>query len=106
MAAFAWLHASWSEWKNLFSFEIALARGQDRVVGLGGSYGAERLVVAEMAPELGPPRISTTEWPPGDDSWRLEVQDLLDAIDGRPSRGATVADAVAAYRIIDEAYAR
>jgi predicted dehydrogenase len=104
--AFAWLHASWSEWKNLFSFEIALREAKVDVTGLGGSYGAERLVVAEMAPELGPPQITTTEWPPGDDSWRLEVQDLLDAIDGRPARGATLADAVAAFRIIDEAYTR
>ena len=27
---FAWLHASWTEWKNLFSFEITLRDGQDR----------------------------------------------------------------------------
>jgi predicted dehydrogenase len=104
--AFAWLHASWSEWKNLFSFEIVMRDAKVDVIGLGGSYGSERLVVAEMAAELGPPRITTTEWPPGDDSWRLEVRDLLDAIDGRPSRGATLDDAVAAYRVIDEAYRR
>jgi predicted dehydrogenase len=102
--AFAWLHASWSEWKNMFALEIAMRHAKVDVIGLGGSYGPERLVVAEMAPELGPPRITTTEWPPGDDSWRLEVRDLLDSIDGRPSHGATVDDAVAVHRIIDEAY--
>ncbi len=28
--AFGWLHASWTEWKNLFSFELALRAGQAR----------------------------------------------------------------------------
>ena len=34
--AFAWLHASWTEWKNLFSFEVALERGQ------AGGHGSRR----------------------------------------------------------------
>jgi len=36
---FAWLHASWTEWKNLFAMEIALRDARIDIVGLGGSYG-------------------------------------------------------------------
>jgi predicted dehydrogenase len=37
------LHASWSEWKNMFSFEIYARDGKLTIEGLGGSYGLERL---------------------------------------------------------------
>ena len=103
---FAWLHASWSEWKNLFSFEITLRDAKIEITGLGGSYGPERLTLYEMGPALGPPDITTWEWPPGDDSWALEVADVLAEIDGGRHGGAGIEDAVAAFRIIDEAYAR
>ena len=49
----AWLHASWTEWKNTFSFEIFGRDGKLQIDGLGGSYGAERLTHYRMLPELG-----------------------------------------------------
>jgi predicted dehydrogenase len=39
----AHLHASCTEWKNLFSFEIYTRKAKLHVEGLGGSYGVERL---------------------------------------------------------------
>ena len=39
----AWLQASCTEWKNLFSFEIYGRHAKLQVDGLGGSYGTERL---------------------------------------------------------------
>lgn len=104
--AFAWLHASWSEWKNLFSYEITLRSAKLEVTGLGGSYGPERMTVFEMKPALGPPEIVSWEWPPGDDSWSLEIEDVVAALAGAPSVGADIDDAVATFRVIDEAYAR
>lgn len=103
---FAWLHASWTEWKNLFSFEIALARAKIEVTGLGGSYGTESLRLHEMAPEMGPPETRTWEWPGSDESWAAEMVDVLGAIDGSPARGADVSDAIAVFRVIEAAYAR
>ena len=41
--AVAELHASWTEWKNTFRFEVFGERGYLRVNGLGGSYGPESL---------------------------------------------------------------
>jgi predicted dehydrogenase len=102
--AFAWLHASWTEWKNQFSFEIALRDAKVEIVGLGGSYGPERLVVYEMPPGLGPPDITTREWAPGDTSWAAEIRDVLRAIAGESSIGAGIEDATAVFDVIDAAY--
>lgn len=102
----AWLHASWTEWRNLFSFEVAHRRVKLEIQGLGGSYGVERLTLHEMRPEMGPPDTSAWEWPRGDDSWSAELDDVVAAIAGEPALGATVDDAIAALEIVEEAYRR
>lgn len=102
----AWLHASWTEWKNRFSFEIAHRDLKLEIDGLGGSYGVERLTLHEMRPEMGPPDTSAWEWPRGDDSWAAELNDVIAAIDGKPGLGATIEDAIAALEIVEEAYQR
>jgi predicted dehydrogenase len=65
----AFLHASWTEWKNLFSFEIAGRSGKLEISGLGGSYGTERLTWYKMSAEMGPPETTAWEYPMADDSW-------------------------------------
>ena len=103
---FAWLHASWTEWKNTFSFEVALKDAKLEVNGLGGSYGTERLTLYEMSPEMGPPATTAWEFPQPDRSWHSELEDVVAAIDGRPSTGATIDDAVATLQVVEEAYGR
>src|SRR3981189_2492021 len=56
----AFLHASCTEWKNTFSFEIYGRDGKLDINGLGGSYGTERLTHYKMLPEMGPPE--KTRW--------------------------------------------
>ena len=101
---FAWLHASWTEWKNMFSYEVMLERAKLEVTGLGGSYGPERLVVHEMQPEMGPPPSWCREWPGDDLSWQRELADMAAAIAGEPSIGATLDDAMATLSLIEQAY--
>jgi predicted dehydrogenase len=100
----AWLHASWTEWKNLFSMEVALERARVDLEGLGGSYGTERLTVHTMRPELGPPDTTTREWAGPDESWRLEVEDVMAQLGGSEPVGADLDDAAAVLQLIDEAY--
>jgi predicted dehydrogenase len=97
----AFLHASWTEWKNLFSFEIAGRRGKLEIAGLGGSYGVERLTWYRMTPEMGPPETLAWEYPMEDDSWEAECAEFLDDIRlGRqPQPG--IADAQAALGIVE-----
>mgnify|MGYP002260896498 CR=1 FL=1 len=78
--ATAWLHASCTEWKNLFSFEIYGRNAKLHIEGLGGSYGLERLTYYRMLPEMGPPETVIWEYPRGDDSWRLEFDEFLEDI--------------------------
>jgi predicted dehydrogenase len=101
---FAWLHASWTEWKNIFSFEVMLERAKIEVTGLGGSYGPERVTVHEMQPSMGPPPSTAWEFPPADISWRDELVDVLAAIHGGDAVGASIDDAIATLSIIEEAY--
>jgi predicted dehydrogenase len=100
----AWLHASWTEWKNLFSFEIFGRTGKLQIDGLGGSYGTERLTLYRMLPELGPPETRSWEYPGEDRSWHAEFDDFARAIDGEVGSGATVDDAIATLTIIDRLY--
>jgi len=100
----AFLHASWTEWKNLFSFEIAGRLGKLEINGLGGSYGVERLTWYKMTPEMGPPETLTWEYPMADDSWQAECAAFVEDIRlGRqPQPG--IADAQAALRIVEKIY--
>jgi predicted dehydrogenase len=100
----AWLHASWTEWKNMFSFEIAGRNGKLAIEGLGGSYGTERLTWHRMRPEMGPPDTTTWEFPQHDSSWRAEFVDFAEAVaTGRRPCG-DVKDAHANLQIIAQAY--
>lgn len=103
---FAWLHASWTEWKNTFSFEVTYRTAKFELNGLGGSYGPERLVHHVMLPEMGPPESTVYEFPTSDESWRLETADVVSALDGDAGIGADLADAIAIHRLIDEVYDR
>jgi predicted dehydrogenase len=100
----AFLHASWTEWKNLFSFEICGRDGKLEVSGLGGSYGAERLTFYAMKPEMGPPETTAWEFPGPDNSWDLEFTEFVEDIrlERQPRPG--IADAQAALRIVERVY--
>lgn len=104
VGGFVWMHTSWSEWKNLFSFEITLERAKIELSGLGGSYGVERLSLYEMSPEMGPPFATSWEWPFPDRSWEMEMLDVVAAMEGRPTIGASLADATAVRTLIEKAY--
>lgn len=98
------LHATWTEWKNLFSFEICGRNAKLEITGLGGSYGTERLALYQMLPEMGPPETTIWEYPMADDSWQQELADFINDIRlGRqPSPG--LAEAEAALGIVETIY--
>jgi len=100
----AFLHASWTEWKNLFSFEICGRDGKLEITGLGGSYGTERLTFYAMKPEMGPPETTAWEYPGADNSWEIEFADFLEDIRLRRQPQPGIADAQAALRVIERIY--
>jgi len=100
------LHASWTEWKNIFSFEIFLKTAKIEISGLGGSYGTEKLTVFDMPDGLGVPNATITEYQNTDNSWRLEMEDVINAISHKFASGATGEDSLKILEIISEAYSK
>ena len=100
----AFLHASCTEWKNLFSMEIYGRDAKLEVSGLGGSYGVERLTYYKMLPEMGPPETTTWEYPMGDNSWEVELEEFYEDIrlNREPSSG--LKDAYHALKVIEKIY--
>jgi predicted dehydrogenase len=101
-----WLHASCTEWKNLFCLEIYGRNGKLQIDGLGGSYGLERLAYYRMLPQMGPPETTIWEYPGEDTSWSLEFGDFANAIAGTSGQGATLDDAIAALKIVSKVYSQ
>ncbi len=100
----AWLHASCTEWKNLFSLELYGRNAKIAIDGLGGSYGVERLALYRMLPEMGPPETTIFEYPRGDDSWALETRAFVDDIhlDREPAPG--LAEGIRTLEIVEQIY--
>lgn len=100
----AFLHASCTEWKNTFSFELYGRDGKLQIDGLGGSYGVERLAYYKMLPEMGPPETTIWEYPTADNSWEVEMAEFLEDIRLGRQPAAGLKDAVAAMDIVDRIY--
>jgi predicted dehydrogenase len=78
------LHVSWTQWKNLFSFEVFGQEGYLIAEGLGGSYGVEKLITGKRPLSNEPFKQEIIEFTSSDNSWNLEWQDFTGAIkDGR-----------------------
>jgi predicted dehydrogenase len=100
----AWLHVSCTEWKNLFSFEIYFRQAKLHIEGLGGSYGLERLTYYQMLPEMGPPDTIIYEFPRGDDSWTIELNEFLEDIRLRRTPSPGPAEGKRTLEIVEQIY--
>ena len=100
----AFLHASCTEWKNLFSLEIYGKLGKLDLSGLGGSYGLEKIIFYKMLPEMGPPETTSWEYPMSDNSWELEIEDFFQNIRLNLNPTSDLSDAYAALSIVESIY--
>ena len=99
----AFVHTSWTQWKNLFRFEIVGDKGYILVEGLGGSYGPEHLTLGIRA-ESGAPDETRWEYPGPDSSWEKEWKEFTAAItEGREPLGSGY-DGYRAALVIDAIY--
>ncbi|OGT36686.1 MAG: LmbZ [Gammaproteobacteria bacterium RIFCSPHIGHO2_12_FULL_38_14] len=97
----AFLHASCTEWKNIFSFEIYGKTGKLHIEGLGGSYGVERLSFYKMLPEMGPPETYIEEFPMADCSWDVELEEFIKDIRLKRVSAPGLRDAYEALRVVE-----
>lgn len=100
----AFLQASCTEWKNLFSFEIFGVGGKLEINGLGGSYGIERIAYYRMLPQMGPPETTIWEFPMADRSWETEFAEFVDDIHSGRQPSAGLSDAQRALEIVEQIY--
>lgn len=100
----AFLHASCTEWKNIFSFEIFGITGKLQIEGLGGSYGKETLTHYKMLPKMGPPEIKSHEYPNEDLSWQLELAEFISNIKNFKKSSPNLHDAEQALLVVKKIY--
>lgn len=97
------IHASLTQWVNLFQFEIYGANGSITVAGLGGSYGTEKLIVSKHDPQ-GPFSHHTIEYRGSDVSWENEWQEFMKAVRTRKQPLGNGRDGLAAMSIVNAVY--
>ena len=100
----AFLHASCTEWKNIFSMEIYGRTGKLVIDGLGGSYGVEKLTYYKMLPEMGPPETVSYEYPMADNSWEIEFKEFLKDIQSNRASAPGIKDAYEALKVVNTLY--
>ena len=100
----AWLHVSCTEWKNTFSFEIYGTHAKLHWEGLGGSYGVERLTHYQMLPMMGPPTTVIYEYPMGDNSWKLEMDEFFEDISLKRQPIPGLMEGIKTLNVVDTLY--
>ena len=97
----ATMHTSWTQWKNLFCFEIFGDLGYLVIDGLGGSYGPETLRFGRRNPKGGPPDEQIEQFTGPDASWQLEWAEFARAVDEKRQPVGNGFDGYQANRMID-----
>jgi|ERR1035437_461019 predicted dehydrogenase len=97
-------HVSWTNWKNIFSFEIFGTEGYLRIEGLGGSYGPETLELGIRNPEGGKPKITSFFFDLEDISWKNEWIEFKSAIKEKREPIGSGQDGLRANEVIEAIY--
>jgi predicted dehydrogenase len=92
------MHASWTQWKNQFIFEVFGKDGYVIVDGLGGSYGTEKVILGKRA-FLEPFREEIIEFRGDDRSWQEEWQEFVSAIHENREPSSNGYDGLQALRL-------
>lgn len=95
---------SWTNWKNIFSFEIYGTDGYLKIEGLGGSYGQETLEFGKRKKEGGRPDIEIFEFPTEDISWEKEWEEFKKAIEEKREPIGSGNDGLKANEVIEAIY--
>jgi len=108
----AMVHSSATQWRHKFLLEICLEEGYinlDGILSATRSYAPEKLVVGRREFEditfaMGKPKEEVI-WFEYDDSWKLELEDFIDAIQKNNSVAhGTSKDAFNALKLVEDIY--
>ncbi len=97
------IHASLTQWINLFEFEIYCEKGSLTVTGLGESYGVEKLIISKHN-GVKPFSYKTIEFRGHDKSWKNEWEEFTRAIEKRIEPNGNARDGYKAMEIVNAVY--
>jgi len=115
----AFMHTSWTQWKNKFLFEIFCEKGYLIIDGLGGSYGKEKLIIGKrkidnkyqplnsrqkILYEGGAPDEEIIEFSGPDISWQEEWKEFVSAIKEKRDPLGSGYDGLMANILIEAVY--
>jgi predicted dehydrogenase len=97
------IHASWTQWKNLFSLEIFGNKGYGIVEGLGGNYGTERAILGKKDFRK-PFEDQIIEFRKEDISWLSEWKEFVSATEENREPMGNAFDGLQAVRLAHALY--
>jgi len=102
----SFLHSSSTEWKNKFTFEIFCKYGKIEIIGLGKSYGKEKLILYKMSKNMGIPKKKVKSFTKyqSNNSWKIEIDDFYHSITKKKSCEPNIKDVYKNLLIIKELY--
>jgi len=103
---FSFLHASSTEWKNKFLFEIFCKKGKIEISGLGKSYGNEKLIFYKMKKNMGIPKKKEFNFSKSstNSSWKIEIDDFYESIIKSNQCNPNLKDVYNNLKIINKIY--
>lgn len=108
----ATMHSSATQWKHKFLLEMEFENGYinlDGILSNSRSYAPEMLITARREFEdvtyaMGKPKEQTI-WFENDDSWKLELEEFIDAIlNGKELKHGTSYDGLRALSLVEDIY--
>jgi len=108
----ATMHSSATQWKHKFLLEMEFEDGYinlDGILSNSRSYAPEMLITARREFEdvtyaMGKPKEQTI-WFENDDSWKLELEEFIDAIlNGKKIKNGTSYDGLRALSLVEDIY--
>jgi predicted dehydrogenase len=103
--ATGFLHASTTNWGNIFSFEVFGERGYLIVEGLGGWYGPEILKIGKRKEKFGDVVLKEVSFAGQRDvSWENEWKNFIGAIQGKNALESPGEEGWYASEVVDAAY--
>jgi len=99
------MHVSWTQWNNIFSFEIFGNEGYAIMEGLGGAYGPEKVIIGKKAPpDKWPPEENTMMFDHPEICWHKEWEDFILSIKNHKTPNGSGVDGLEALKLVFKIY--
>ena len=100
----SFIHASCTEWKNNFTFEIYGKSGKIKIEGKGGSYGFEKVTLFKMMKKMGKPKVTKIKISKTEQSWRTETDIFFNDIIKKKYSNTELIKSLEILKLINKIY--